>query len=532
VDFPKSVPNIGLVGGVFVDENVTSGTPGSLIPSAWGNAITQEVLNVITAAGLVPSEADVTQLLKAIRAINQAASNTFATATGTANAIVVAFNPAVTTLTDGMVVRVLLGANNTGATTLDIGTGPKTVNGLADAGLQGGELVAAGRAIFMWAAAQNRWILLSCQAGGFQVKQGTASSHAVNKSQLGWFSNLIGVAVSTAFTAANLGQFIFVTTAGTTQTLPPLASCPQGSTITFVAFASTTIKGNASELITNIYNNAFPNSITLAAGEQITFASNTTNWYIAPYVKAEAGAPIGTASNLKMAVTTATAITSVTADEIVVGTALGGPSYRLSGYNKAINLGINGAAGMDTGTAPVNGWVALYAIFNPTSGVSSILAVNSPNTVMPTVYGGANMPAGFTASALLTVLPTNGSGQFKPCCVRGRKVLIQLATAYSGNASVSNNPISIAPIVPANAVEITQGELTLQNSAQSSMSLTVGGDANYLGQQNVSHLVSAGASLTMNYGGIPIITPQQVMFSSSSSAGTPTYYFYISGYSI
>ena len=40
MDFPKSVPNIGLVDGQFVDENVSTGTPGSLIPSAWGNAVT------------------------------------------------------------------------------------------------------------------------------------------------------------------------------------------------------------------------------------------------------------------------------------------------------------------------------------------------------------------------------------------------------------------------------------------------------------------------------------------------------------
>lgn len=140
----------------------------------------------------------------------------------------------------------------------------------------------------MWSNPQHRWILLSCQAGALAIAQATASRHAAQKSQLGWFSNLIGGNVSTAFTSANLGQFIFVTTAGTTRTLPPVASCLQGSTITFAAFASTTIKANAAELITNIYNNAFPNSMNLAAGEQITYASNATNWYIASYVKAEA----------------------------------------------------------------------------------------------------------------------------------------------------------------------------------------------------------------------------------------------------
>lgn len=67
MDYPKSVPNVGLVNGRFVDENPTTGQVGSLIPSAWGNSVTQELLSVITAAGLTPNENQVNQLLKAIQ---------------------------------------------------------------------------------------------------------------------------------------------------------------------------------------------------------------------------------------------------------------------------------------------------------------------------------------------------------------------------------------------------------------------------------------------------------------------------------
>ncbi|WP_252191440.1 hypothetical protein [Pseudomonas sp. MG-9] len=71
MDFPKSVPGVGLVNGAFVDENPLTGTPGSLIPAAWGNAATYELLNVIVAAGMTPSEADQTQLLQAVRYLAQ-----------------------------------------------------------------------------------------------------------------------------------------------------------------------------------------------------------------------------------------------------------------------------------------------------------------------------------------------------------------------------------------------------------------------------------------------------------------------------
>lgn len=70
MDYPKSVPGVGLVNGRFVDEDTASGTQGSLIPAAWGNAVTTELLTVIEASGQRPSEGDNTQLVNAIHRIS------------------------------------------------------------------------------------------------------------------------------------------------------------------------------------------------------------------------------------------------------------------------------------------------------------------------------------------------------------------------------------------------------------------------------------------------------------------------------
>lgn len=67
MDYPNSVPSAGLVSGRFVDEDPIAGKPGSLIPASWGNGVTQELLNVIQAAGLTASEAKTDQLLAALR---------------------------------------------------------------------------------------------------------------------------------------------------------------------------------------------------------------------------------------------------------------------------------------------------------------------------------------------------------------------------------------------------------------------------------------------------------------------------------
>ncbi|MEO6676961.1 MAG: hypothetical protein ABIO21_06250 [Pseudomonas sp.] len=69
MDYPKSIPSVGLINGWFVDENPVVGTPGSLIPAAWGNSVTQEILSVIKAAGLTPDEAKTDQLAMAIGAL-------------------------------------------------------------------------------------------------------------------------------------------------------------------------------------------------------------------------------------------------------------------------------------------------------------------------------------------------------------------------------------------------------------------------------------------------------------------------------
>lgn len=70
MDYPKSVPSAGLIDGKFVDEDLLTGKPGSLIPASWGNGVTQELLTVIQSAGLTPTEASNNQLLSALRSSN------------------------------------------------------------------------------------------------------------------------------------------------------------------------------------------------------------------------------------------------------------------------------------------------------------------------------------------------------------------------------------------------------------------------------------------------------------------------------
>lgn len=180
MDYPKSVPSVGLVGGKFVDENPGAGTPGSLIPSAWGNAVTDELLAVIAGAALVPNEADMTQLLKAIRLIVQGGAGGFAVDTGSANTYVVAYAPAITALADGLRLTFRAKTANVGASTFaPNGLVAKPLVGMNRSALQGGEITANGNCVVVWSTVGDHWVLLSCTGGALQIAPPSQSNHAV-----------------------------------------------------------------------------------------------------------------------------------------------------------------------------------------------------------------------------------------------------------------------------------------------------------------------------------------------------------------
>lgn len=67
MDYPITVPGVGLNAGKFTNGNPVASLAASLDPAEWANAVTDEILNVIIQGGLTPTENTNTQLATAIK---------------------------------------------------------------------------------------------------------------------------------------------------------------------------------------------------------------------------------------------------------------------------------------------------------------------------------------------------------------------------------------------------------------------------------------------------------------------------------
>jgi hypothetical protein len=235
-----------------------------------------------------------------------------------------------------------------------------------------------------------------------------------------------------------------------------------------------------------------------------------------------------------MSVTSASSTATLSADEIIVETALGGLKYQLSNFSKSVNLATTGAGGMDTGTAPVSGYVALYAIFNPTTSTSALLATNATSAKATEVYSGANMPSGYTASALVFVWPTNASGQLTIGEMVGRRIrgvpVSFLSTSGSGTSN-SYASLSVAGCVPKNAKKIF-GTITITNGTVSSFGSVGVAPTASVGAQTVGGYVTTNIGPFATFE-IDLATAQTLYYVwYAAGGGTITFSANCSGYEI
>ncbi|CAB3784263.1 hypothetical protein [Pararobbsia alpina] len=130
---------------------------------------------------------------------------------GSANTIQAKFPIPVATPVDGMDVWVKIAAANTGATTFTPNPGviaAAPVVGAAHAALQGGELVANGRANLIWRQDITSWVLIECTGGALQTAPAVAPGQAVQLQQV---TGLVGNARNLRAYLAAAGTSLTIT---------------------------------------------------------------------------------------------------------------------------------------------------------------------------------------------------------------------------------------------------------------------------------------------------------------------------------
>lgn len=133
-----------------------------------------------------PSSIGVSWIPYAGQAATQSGENIYAVGGGTANAQTATYSPAITALTDGMVLWFKAAAANAGATTLNVnGLGVSPVVNTSLTALTGGEILANSRYGVIWSATLSSWVLLApTVASQAEVNAGTDDAKFVTSKKL------------------------------------------------------------------------------------------------------------------------------------------------------------------------------------------------------------------------------------------------------------------------------------------------------------------------------------------------------------
>lgn len=187
---------------------------------------------------------------------------------------------------------------------------------------------------------------------------------------------------------------------------------------------------------------------------------------------------------------------------------------------------------MDTGTAPVSGYVALYAIYNPTAGTASILATNATSIVAPSVYGGGHMPSGYTASALISAWATTSATLFALGFQRDRDIGIigGDAVVTSTTTGGATTAVSISFLVPQNAISI-KGYMSISSNTAANVILALYESSANVGPQTLTGLsVADGVGIGSAFSDLKLSSPQTMYYGSEVSAGAASLEIILGGY--
>jgi len=433
MDFPKSVPNVGLDGGKFVDENTVTGTPGSLIPAQWGNAVTTEILGVIQESGATPDESNNLQLVAAVKQI-AAQSKPGAATQGVAGVIKLATSSDVTEGTDDSkaVTPLRLFQRLSGYFV----QATETVLGLVKIATQ----VLTNAGVDDKTSVTPKKLAVAVQGQAFTAFTTAGSAPA--------FTLEVTPAV-TAYAPNQRFQVAFHASGGANPTLNISGVGPKSlkqydSTATKVS--AFVVNGQISDVVYDgtdlLVVDSLPPQVNNLVGTQGAF------------------------KNLTVSATGTSSVVSITVDEIVLENAAGSyQTVRSVAVNP--NISASGISGLDVGTVAASTWYSVWVVWSSTNGAAGLLSLRATD---PT------LPGGWTHKARVSWVRTDSSGRPLNFIQVGRRAqyrvgsgtnLTVLPVISNAVAPVSLwTPLAVAAFVPPTAGAIDVGVISQSAASQ------------------------------------------------------------------
>jgi hypothetical protein len=256
------------------------------------------------------------------------------------------------------------------------------------------------------------------------------------------------------------------------------------------------------------------------SAENVALATTTTNALQFQQLTGIIGTSRGVSANQ----TTAAAALLVAITEVQMQTALGqngALKYTTGSFSLTLNVANTGVNGMDFAGAPASGFVGVYAIFNPTTFTTALLGVNAGTGALPEIYANGGMPAGYTASALLFVVPTTAASLIDVCTVRDRRTNIAAKQIFSTSSAVSTPTITNNLAVPPNAKRCS-GFMQVGNTAASSVNITLYANISSVGPKVLASTLNA-SSIAAPFENLELTVAQRTYYTGTTSGGTATF---------
>lgn len=267
--------------------------------------------------------------------------------------------------------------------------------------------------------------------------------------------------------------------------------------------------------------------------ENVATATTTTQVAAAGQIAGSPGTLLRGAAQLL----TAGKSYTMTGDSCVVATsnAATGIRYKVPAFSATINTATVGAGGMLTGSPAVSAGISVYLFYNPLTGAVALGAVNDTGaTVPPSVYTGANIPAGYTANALVAAFINDGAGNFPTFIQTDRMIGTVSTNALTGAGVVTLQSMTWAAVP--NAANTVRGIMTTTSTNASVSTATMfpfssGGPGAI--SQNLNVTAAGGGGIQTPFTGMPIAaaTPR-TSWVTTTATGTASFTITSTGYTI